>query len=82
MLTDLEAVELYDEALEGVLPRASGGWEKIVGELRWQLVKALPKNEEAGKKCFKACLFKDDLDHARQVCLSGSLFPRFGIENT
>jgi len=67
-LTDLEAIELFEEALDGVLPDSPEGWAKIIGELRWQYVKSNPKDEEAGKKCFQSCLLQDDLDHARQVC--------------
>lgn len=66
-LTEFDAIELYDEALEKVLPAAKENWTKTVGELRWQCVKATPKNEDASLKCFQVCLAREDLDHARQV---------------
>jgi len=67
-LSDLDSIELYDEALGEVLPDSPESWVKIIGQLRWQCVKAAPKNEDASLKCFQACLSKWDLDHARQVC--------------
>jgi N-terminal acetyltransferase B complex non-catalytic subunit len=66
--TELDAVELYDEALEKTLgPEVQATWAKTIGEMRWQCVKAMPKNEDASLKCFQACLARHDLDHARQV---------------
>ncbi|KAG9236907.1 N-acetyltransferase B complex non catalytic subunit-domain-containing protein [Amylocarpus encephaloides] len=67
ILTDLEIIELYEEAFSDVLPGPQESWDRILGELRWQCVKALPKNEDLSKKCFEACLAKDDIDHARQI---------------
>lgn len=67
MLTDLAAIELYEDALEAVLPGSRESWIKIIGELRWRCVKAIPKNEDVSLTCFQTCLSKDDLDHARQV---------------
>jgi N-terminal acetyltransferase B complex non-catalytic subunit len=69
-LSDIEAVELYDEALDEILPQSNETWERIIGQLRWQCVKASPKNEELSLKCFQACLSKGALDHARQVSRS------------
>ena len=69
-LSDLDAVELYDEALGEILPDCPRSWQRIIGELRWQYVKSNPKIEENTLKCFKACLYRDDLDHARQVSLA------------
>jgi len=66
-LTDPEAIELYDEALSEVLQDPQGTWAKIIGEVRWQCVKATPKNEDFSLKCFEECIANDDLDHARQV---------------
>jgi len=68
-LQDLETVELYDEAFEEVLPGSQESWGRIIGELRWQCVKAHPKNEDLSLKCFQACLGKDDLEHSKQVIL-------------
>lgn len=67
-ISDLEAIELYDEALTEVLPERESGWGRSIGELRWQYVKAAPKEEDAALKCFRECLSNNDLDHARQVC--------------
>lgn len=67
-LTDLESIELYDEALGEVMPESQEGWGRIIGELRWQCVKARPKDEDLSLKSFQACLGKNDLEHAKQVC--------------
>lgn len=67
-LSELVVAELYDDALSEVLPDPQEHWARIVGELRWQYVKASPKNEDTSVKCFQACLARNDLDHARQVC--------------
>ncbi|KAE9381361.1 hypothetical protein N431DRAFT_424923 [Stipitochalara longipes BDJ] len=76
-LADIEAIELYDEALDEVLPKSNGTWERIIGQLRWQCVKAQPKNEDLSLKCFQACLSKNALDHARQIANSlEKNFPR------
>jgi N-terminal acetyltransferase B complex non-catalytic subunit len=69
-LSDIEAIELYDEALDEVLPESNETWEKTIGQLRWQCVKAQPKNEDLSLKCFQACFSKGALDHARQVSRS------------
>lgn len=66
-ITDLEAIDLYDEALGEVLPDTKSSWGRCIGELRWQLVKSSPKDEETAAKCFHECLSNDDLDHARQA---------------
>jgi hypothetical protein len=83
-LSDIEAIELYEEALEEVLPKSNETWEKIIGQLRWQCVKALPKNEDLSLKSFQACFSKGDLDHARQVSslTSGLRFQIFDFLNT
>jgi len=65
-LLDLAVIELYENALEQILD-STDDWVRIIGEIRWQCVKAVPKSEDIGLKCFKACLHKKDLDHARQV---------------
>lgn len=67
-IKDLEAIDLYDEALREVLSEENSNWVKTIGELRWQYVKANPKDEQNVLKCFKECLAHGDLDHARQVC--------------
>ncbi|KAK0126361.1 hypothetical protein ONS95_007967 [Cadophora gregata] len=68
--SELVVAELYDDALNEVLPVPRENWARIVGELRWQCVKASPKNEDASLKCFQACLARNDLDHARQIANS------------
>ncbi|CZR50694.1 uncharacterized protein PAC_00568 [Phialocephala subalpina] len=69
-LSDLAAIDLYEDAFEEVLPGARESWIKTIGELRWQCVKTLPKQEDICLKCFRACLDRDDLDHARQIANS------------
>lgn len=59
-------LELYNDAFENVL-ESDGDWARVIGELRWQSVKANPKNEDLSLKSFQTCMEKDDLDHARQV---------------
>lgn len=66
-ISDIEAIELYDDALDEILTASSKTWEKIMGHLRWQCVKVSPKNEDLSLKCFQACLSKGALDYARQV---------------
>lgn len=60
-------IELYNHTVTWVLPTSSEKWAQIVGELWWQCVKASPKDENKSRNAFKACLGKDDLDHARQA---------------
>ena len=66
-VSDIEAVELYEEALGEVLPESTETWERVIGHLRWQCVKAWPKNEDLSLNCFQACFSKGALDYARQV---------------
>ncbi|RDL34632.1 uncharacterized protein BP5553_07760 [Venustampulla echinocandica] len=67
VLKDQESIELYDEALGEVMPQQQEGWGRIIGELRWQCVKARPKDEDLSLKSFEACLGKGDLEHAKQI---------------
>lgn len=62
-------LDLYDDSLQEVLPASGEHWAQVIGEMRWQSVKASPKNEETSIKCFQRCLAMNDLDHARQVSL-------------
>jgi N-terminal acetyltransferase B complex non-catalytic subunit len=71
-ITDLEAIDLYDEALAIVVPDKQESWQKIIGEMRCQSVKSAPKDEPLSRNCLRACLSKGDLDHARQVCFLAS----------
>ncbi|KAK2626510.1 hypothetical protein QTJ16_003685 [Diplocarpon rosae] len=70
VLADLVVLDLYDDSLEEVLPEPGEHWAEIIGELRWQSVKANPKNEETSTNCFQRCLARNDLDHARQIANS------------
>ena len=65
--SELVALELYDDALQEVVPEPRQHWARIIGEMRWQYVKSSPKDEETSLKCFRACLEHNDLDHARQA---------------
>lgn len=67
VISELETIELYDEAFGEVLPEPHESWDRIIGELRWLSVKSQPKNEDLSLKCFEACLAKDDLEHAKQI---------------
>ncbi|KUJ22389.1 uncharacterized protein LY89DRAFT_636366 [Mollisia scopiformis] len=70
VLSDLAAIELYEDALEEVLPGSREVWIKTIGELRWRCIKAVPKNEDTSLACLQSCLSRDDLDHARQIANS------------
>lgn len=80
-ISDLNIVDLYDYALEEILLDSPGSWATFIGELRWRFVKSNPKDEDASKECFKACLLKGDLDHAikvgclRSTCEGPATFP-------
>ncbi|KAE8452103.1 hypothetical protein EG329_001570 [Mollisiaceae sp. DMI_Dod_QoI] len=74
---DLAVIELYENALEEVLPGSRESWINTIGELRWQCVKANPKHEDTSLIGLQACLSRDDLDHARQIANSlEKNFPR------
>lgn len=66
-LADLDALELYDEALQEVLPDSLLGWARIIGE-QWLLrVKVNPTDEEGNSESFRQCLLHEDYDHAQQI---------------
>lgn len=65
---DLDTVVLYEVAFEHIMPQQQESWAGVIGELRWQFVKANAKDEDASMECFKSCLLNDDLDHAIKVC--------------
>lgn len=67
-LADPDTFQLYEEAFEELMGYGGSIWGEVIGEARWQSVKAHPKNEELSKSCFQECLAKDDLYHAGQVC--------------
>ncbi|KAI1005849.1 hypothetical protein K3495_g2373 [Podosphaera aphanis] len=66
-ISDLDATDLYSEVLDEILPDCLESWARIIGELKWECVKLSPKNEALCLKALEACLFKDDLHHARQI---------------
>ncbi|QSZ28628.1 hypothetical protein DSL72_003127 [Monilinia vaccinii-corymbosi] len=70
VITDQEDIDLYDDALVNAIPEAGSIWARTIGELRWQGVKAYPKQEESGLKSFKACLSERDWEHAQQIASS------------
>lgn len=70
VLKDLDAVQIYDETLELILPKPGETWARIIGHLRLELVKAMPKDMDAGRACFRACLAKEDYEHARHIANS------------
>jgi N-terminal acetyltransferase B complex non-catalytic subunit len=70
VLTDLNALQIYDEALELILPKSGENWARIIGHLRLKLVKTLPKDVDAGRACFRACLAKEDYEHAKHIANS------------
>lgn len=68
-ITDVGALELYEIAFEKILPEHQESWANVIGELRWRFVRSNPKDEEAVRECFRACLLNGDLDHAVKVRL-------------
>ncbi|KAB8302834.1 hypothetical protein EYC80_006174 [Monilinia laxa] len=70
IITDQEDIDLYDDALVNAIPEAGSIWARTIGELRWQSVKAYPKQEDSGLKSFKACLSERDWEHAQQIASS------------
>lgn len=70
VLKDLDAIQIYDETLELILPNSGETWARIIGYLRLELVKAMPKDADASRACFRACLAKEDYEHARQIANS------------
>lgn len=74
VISDLETLELYDEAFGEILPEPQESWDRVIGELRWLCVKSQPKNEDLSLKCFQACLGKGDLEHAKQVSVDLDAF--------
>ena len=70
VLTDLDAIEFYDQALELILPKPGASWSRVIGHLRWQLVRATPKDVDAGRTCFRACLARGDYENARHIANS------------
>lgn len=71
---DQDDLNLYDDALVRAVPEAGEIWAKTIGELRWQNVKAYPKQEDSGLKSFKACLSERDWEHAQQVFQNATFF--------
>jgi len=70
VITDLKTIDLYDTAFQNILPEPWESWASIIGELRWRFIKSNPKDEDASKECFRACLLKNDLDNAIKVCVA------------
>ncbi|CAD6448066.1 2ed61336-c5c5-4340-ab1c-4ca208159de1 [Sclerotinia trifoliorum] len=70
IITDQEDIDLYDDALVNAIPEAGSIWARTIGELRWQCVKAYPKQEDSALKSFKACLSERDWEHAQQIASS------------
>ncbi|RQM06867.1 hypothetical protein DH86_00000004 [Scytalidium sp. 3C] len=64
-VVDLDAIEVYEAALEN-LPGYENDWAKLIGRLRWQCVKAAPKNEDASLQNLRKCLAKNDIENAQQ----------------
>lgn len=70
VLTDLDTIQFYEEALGLILPKSGECWARIIGRLRWELVKASPKDVEASRACFQACVAKEDYENARHIANS------------
>ncbi|RFU26712.1 hypothetical protein B7463_g9620, partial [Scytalidium lignicola] len=67
---DLDAIAVYESALENISPGDEDDWARLIGRLRWQCVKAAPKNEDASLKNLRRCLAMNDIEHAQQIANS------------
>jgi hypothetical protein len=61
-------LELYDEGLRILSPERHGIEGRAICKMRADAVKAAPDNEQLALACFRACLQRDSLEHAQQVC--------------
>ncbi|KAH8815250.1 N-acetyltransferase B complex non catalytic subunit-domain-containing protein [Xylogone sp. PMI_703] len=67
---DLDAIAVYEAALENILSGNEDYWARLIGRLRWQCVKASPKDEDSGLKNLRRCLIMNDIEHAQQIANS------------
>lgn len=64
-----EAIVLYDAVLGLMLPGQYSIWGGFIGRMRWNAVKASPKDAQIAITHFQACLSNQDLAHAQVVSL-------------
>ncbi|RDW64145.1 hypothetical protein BP5796_10647 [Coleophoma crateriformis] len=67
---DEEAIVLYDTVLALILPGQLSLWRDIIGTMRWNAVKASPKDAQLAITHFQSCLSNQDLAHAQVICNS------------
>ncbi|KAI1370928.1 N-acetyltransferase B complex non catalytic subunit-domain-containing protein [Hypoxylon crocopeplum] len=62
-LTDIDTLDLYEMACH----RPDVKYSETVGILRARLVKALPRDQSSGTRCFDACVWNGDWKNAQQI---------------
>ncbi|KAI0545084.1 N-acetyltransferase B complex non catalytic subunit-domain-containing protein [Xylaria curta] len=66
VIRDMDALDLYEFAMT-CRPM---NYAKTIGVLRSRLVKALPKDQNAGVKCLEACMWYSDWENAQEIAVS------------
>ncbi|GAP92059.1 putative n-acetyltransferase b complex non catalytic subunit [Rosellinia necatrix] len=66
VVKDIDALDLYEFAMDG-LPI---DYAKTIGVLRARLAKSLPKDQNAGLRCFEACMWNSDWENAQEISVS------------
>ncbi|KAI1134082.1 N-acetyltransferase B complex non catalytic subunit-domain-containing protein [Hypoxylon sp. FL0543] len=66
VLTDVDALDLYEFACS----RVDIKYPETIGLLRLRLVKALPKDQISGTRCFEACVWNADWKNAQEIAAS------------
>jgi hypothetical protein len=76
-----EELELWDESVKVLFPSRQGPEAKAIGRLRVDVVKASPKDERLALACFQACIRKNDIESAQNVCATVDPFAHNHIIN-
>ncbi|KAI1751929.1 N-acetyltransferase B complex non catalytic subunit-domain-containing protein [Xylaria castorea] len=66
VIKDVDALDLYEFATD----YRPIDYTKTIGVLRSRLVKALPKDQNAGLKCLEACMWYSDWENAQEIAVS------------
>ncbi|KAI0450481.1 N-acetyltransferase B complex non catalytic subunit-domain-containing protein [Xylaria acuta] len=66
IIKDVDALDLYEFAVVCLAMH----YAQTIGVLRSRLVKALPKDQNAGLRCFEACMWYSDWENAQEIAVS------------
>ncbi|KAI0392902.1 hypothetical protein F5Y17DRAFT_434712 [Xylariaceae sp. FL0594] len=66
IIRDVDTLDLYESAIEGLDMLHS----ETIGVLRVRLVKALPKDQSSGVRCYQACVWHWDWENAQEIAAS------------